>query len=72
MKKMMKYTLRAILAIVAMTAFCVLVGEPTEAVGLGKAMLMKVVSIAVMAVVAKIWVLTLSERERRELEDERA
>lgn len=67
MKKMMKYTLRAILAIVAMTAFCVLVGEPTETIGLGKAMLMKVASIAVMAVVAKIWMLTLSERERRNL-----
>jgi hypothetical protein len=71
MKKMMKYTLRAILAIVSMTAFCVLVGEPTESLSRGGVIMMKAAAIAAMFGSFKIYLLTLTERERRELEDER-
>lgn len=70
MKKMMKYTLRAILAIVSMTAFCVLVGEPTEELSMSYVIMMKASALAVMLGAIKGWMLTLTERERRELEDE--
>jgi hypothetical protein len=72
MKKMMKYTLRAILAIVAMTAFCVLVGEPTDELSMSEAILYKLLSLGTLVGAFKVYLLTLSERERRELEDERA
>ena len=70
MKKMMKYTLRAILAIVAMTSFCVLLGEPTESLSNWEVIIMNAAALAVMFVAIKVYMLTLTERERRELEDE--
>lgn len=71
MKKMMKYTLRAIVAIVAMTAFCVLVGEPTESLSMSETILYKALSLGTLVGAFKVYLLTLTERERRELEDER-
>lgn len=71
MKKMMKYTLRAIVAIVAMTSFCVLVGEPTESLSMSETILYKALSLGALVGAFKVYLLTLTERERRELEDER-
>lgn len=72
MKKTIKYTLRAILAILGFTAFCVLVGEPTESLSRWEVIIMKATALAVMLGAVKVWSLTLTERERRDLEDERA
>ena len=71
MKKMMKYTLRAIVSIVAMTSFCVLVGEPTESLSMSETILYKALSLGALVGAFKVYLLTLTERERRELEDER-
>lgn len=70
MKKMMKYTLRAILAIVSMTAFCVLVGEPTEEMSMSYVITMKAAALAAVFGSFEIYLLTLTERERRELDNE--
>lgn len=71
MKKMMKYTLKAIVAIVAMTSFCVLVGEPTEELSMSEVILYKALSLIAFVGAFKVYLLTLTKRERRELEDER-
>ena len=70
MKKIMKYTVRTILAILGFTAFCVFVGEPTEELSMSYVIIMKSAALAVMLGAFKIYLLTLSERERRELEEE--
>jgi hypothetical protein len=72
MKKAIKYTVRTILAILGFTAFCVLVGEPTEELSMSEAILYKLLSLGTLVGAFKVYLLTLSERERRELEDERA
>jgi hypothetical protein len=71
MKKIMKYSVRTILAILGMTAVCVVLGEPNEALSRWEVVAMKSVALAVMLGAIKGWMLTLTERERRELEDER-
>lgn len=70
MKKMMKYTLRAILAILGFSAFCILMGEPSELLSFSSVIIMKAAALAVMLGAIKGWMLTLTERERRELENE--
>lgn len=70
MKKMMKCTLRAILAITGITCFCVLMGEPIESLSCSEVVMIKASALAVMLGAIKIWCLTLTERERRELEEE--
>ena len=67
----MKYDVRTICAIVGFFAFMILVGEPTEEVTMMKCILMKAASIVVMWGVFKAYMCTLSEKERKELEDER-
>ena len=67
----MKYVVRTICAIVGFFAFMILVGEPTEEVTMMKCILMKAASIVVMWGVFKAYMCTLSEQERKELEDER-
>ena len=71
MKRAIKFTVRAILAILGVTAFCVLLGEPTESLSMSDVIMMKAAALAVMVGAFKVWMLTLTERERRELEDER-
>lgn len=62
--------MRAICALLGMIAFLVLVGEPTDEVTLSECIFMKIVSLVIMWGAFKVYVCTLSERERRELEDE--
>lgn len=71
MKKMFKYAIRTILAILGFSAFCVLMGEPTEELSRSYVIMMKAAALAVVLGAIKGWMLTLTERERRELEDER-
>jgi hypothetical protein len=71
MKKTIRYTIRTILAILGFTAFLVLIGEPTESLSRLEVIIMKAAALAVMLGAIKGWMLTLTERERRELEDER-
>lgn len=66
----MKTTIRTILGIIGVTAFCVLVGEPSESLSMSYVIMIKAAALAVMLGAFKGWMLTLSERERRELEDE--
>ena len=70
MKTTVKYIMRAICALLGMIAFLVLVGEPTDEVTLSECIFMKIVSLVIMWGAFKVYVCTLSERERRELEDE--
>lgn len=72
MKKTMKYTIRTILAILGFTAFFVLVGEPTEEMSMSYVITVKAAALVVMLGAIKVWALTLTERERRELEEEQA
>lgn len=67
----MKRVIRTILAILGFAAFLVLVGEPTEELSMSYVIMMKAAALAVMLGAIKGWMLTLTERERRELEDER-
>jgi hypothetical protein len=48
------------------------VGEPTEELSMSEAILYKLLSLGTLVGAFKVYLLTLSERERRELEDERA
>jgi hypothetical protein len=72
MKKAIKCTVRTILAILGFTAFLVLVGEPTEELSMSEVILYKALSLIAIVGAFKVYLLTLTERERRELEDERA
>lgn len=67
----MKTIVRAIYAIIGMVAFCVLQGEPAESVTRTECILMKAGSLLALWGVFKAYMCTLSEKERRELEDER-
>lgn len=66
----MKTIVRAICAIIGMVAFCVLLGEPAESVTRTECILMKAGSLLCMWVAFKVYVRTLSEGERRKIEDE--
>ena len=66
----MKRAIRTILAILGFTAFLILVGEPTEGLSVSYVIMMKASALAVMLGAIKVWSLTLTERERRELEEE--
>ena len=70
MKTTVKYIMRAICALLGIIAFLVLVGEPTDEVTLSECIFMKIVSLVIMWGAFKVYVCTLSERERRELKDE--
>lgn len=67
----MKRAIRTILAILGFTAFLVLVGEPAEEMSMSNVIMMRAAAFAVMLGAFKAYLLTLTERERRELEDER-
>lgn len=71
MKATIKYTFRALLFLLGMTAFCVLVGEPTEALSLSDVIIIKALAFGTLAGTLKGWMLTLSKTERLELENER-
>ena len=70
MKKTIKYTLRTIMAILGVTAFIVFVSEPTESQSLTDVIFIKALALGTLVGAFKGWTLTLSEKERRELEDE--
>ena len=72
MKTTIKYIIRAICALVGMVAFILLIGEPTEEITLANCILLKGFSLLALWGVFKAYMLTLSEREREEFEDERA
>ena len=71
MKTTIKYIIRAICALVGMVAFILLVGEPTEEITLVNCIVIKAVSLLALWGVLKGYMLTLSDAEREELEDER-
>ena len=66
----MKYVLRAVCFIVGMTAFCVLLGEPAEELKLIDIIVIKSISLLALWGVFKVYMCTLSAKERKELEDE--
>lgn len=66
----MKIVIRTILAILGFAAFLIFVGEPTADMSIGYVIKMKAAALAVMLGAVKGYLLTLTERERRELEDE--
>lgn len=66
----MKIVIRTILAILGFIAFLIFVGEPTVEMSIGYVIKMKAASLAVMLGAVKGYLLTLTERERHELEDE--
>lgn len=70
MKTTIKYIVRAICALVGMTAFILLVGEPTEEITLANCIVIKAVSLLALWGVYKGYMCTLSESERKELENE--
>ena len=70
MKTTIKYTVRAIMAILGIAAFIVFVGEPTESQSLTDVILIKALALGTLVGAFKGWTLTLSDKERRELEDE--
>jgi hypothetical protein len=71
MKTTIKYIIRAICALVGMVAFVLLIGEPTEEITLANCIVLKGVSLLALWGVFKAYMLTLSEEERKEIEDER-
>lgn len=71
MKTTIKYIIRAICALVGMTAFILLVGEPTEEITLANFIVIKAVSLLALWGVFKGYMCTLSDAEREELENER-
>ena len=71
MKTTIKYIIRAICALVGMFAFVLLVGEPTEGITRANCIVIKAVSLLALWGVYKGYLLTLSESERKELENER-
>lgn len=71
MKTTIKYIIRAICALVGMTAFILLVGEPTEKITLANCIVIKAVSLLALWGVFKGYMCTLTESERKELENER-
>ena len=71
MKTTIKYIIRAICALVGMVAFVLLMGEPTEEITLANCIVIKAVSLLALWGVFKAYMLTLSEEERKEIEDER-
>lgn len=64
------YMLKGILFIVAMLAICVLLGEPNDTMSLCKVVVMKGVSVIVLAVVCRGYIMTLGDKERDELLNE--
>lgn len=69
--KIMKYLLKAVCFIVAMTAFCILLGEPAEELKFTDVVVIKSISLLALWGVFKAYMCTLSDKERKELEDER-
>lgn len=66
----MKMIVRTICAIVGFFSFLLLIGEPTEEVTFTECVLFKLGSLLGLWAAFKVYVRTLSEEERRELEDE--
>ena len=66
----MKRVIRTILAILGYTAFLIFVGEPSEELSMSYVIMMKAAAFAVMLGDIKGYLLTLTEQERSELEDE--
>lgn len=67
----MKYVLRAVCFLVGMAAFYVLVGEPAEELKLIDVIVIKAISLLALWGLFKAYMCTLSDKERKELEDER-
>ena len=66
----MKYVLRAVCFLVGMTAFCTLLGEPAEELKLIDVIVIKSISLLALWGVFKAYMCTLSDKERKDLEDE--
>lgn len=71
MKTTIKYIIRAICALVGMVAFVLLIGEPTEEITLANCVVLKGFSLLALWGAFKAYMLTLSEEERKEIENER-
>ena len=66
----MRYIIRIICAIVGMAAFLLVAGEPTEEVSMVECMIIKAVALLALWGVFKGYMRTLTEDERREIEEE--
>lgn len=70
MRTVLKYGFRSVLFLVGMVAFCVLVGEPTEELTMSNVIVMKLLALLGLIGVFKGYMLTLSDKEREEIESE--
>lgn len=71
MKTTFTYIIRTAMFLLGMTAFCVLIGEPTEALTLSEVIVLKALAFGTLAGTIKGWMLTITETEREELKNER-
>ena len=66
----MRYIIRVVCAIVGFVAFLLVVGEPTEEVSMVECIIIKAVALLVLWGVFKGYMCTLTEDERREIEED--
>lgn len=71
MKKAFTYTLRAIALIVGITAGLLLIGEPTDQTFF-EVVMVKAGALLAILLMVKLYLCTLSDREREEFENEQA
>ena len=67
----MKTIVRAICFLIGMFAFCVLLGEPAEYMTCADVLIIKSISALAIWGVFRAYMCTLSEKERKKIEDER-
>ena len=66
----MRYIVRAVCAIVGVVAFLLVVGEPTEEVSMVEYIIIKAVALLALWGMFKVYMCTLTEGERREIEED--
>lgn len=66
----MRYIIRVVCAIVGIVAFLLVAGEPTEEVSMVECIIIKAVALLALWGVFKGYMRTLTEDERREIEEE--
>ena len=67
----MRYIIRVVCAIVGFFAFLLVAGEPTEEVSMVECIIIKAVALLALWGMFKVYMCTLTEDERKEIEDER-
>ena len=66
----MRYIIRVVCAIVGFVAFLLVAGEPTEEVSMVECIIIKAVALLALWGMFKVYMCTLTEGERREIEED--